>query len=413
MAAIYEGDAGPSRADMMEAELHHQTVRLLDERARIHTDHHFLQHFAQAAEHSLLEQRNEAEANTQALNNCAASNQQVEEQLRRVEWEIANAQAKLRSERQTEANIKASVAELQRSTASRTAQLRDVMATEERGYIEVSKRAASCRQVLEATRRELVEKTREAQKEQRRAEEAEAALEQVHQQTREREELVQKVLQETLKRLEADFARERAEHDAVVHSMSRRQESQAPKQSQAPANTAIFEDMTDKAPPPLRSSPSAPLYVRSDAAEKAYNAAVDGVADATSAMETSSMGFLQGVRNGLGLQTAAPSVMPNVSTTPFGTDPAGLPVEESALEMQVADLRKRQEALEALWADGAWKQRGTLVEDHIASLASRAARSPPAADLADASAAATGAATGAKGAGSLPRPLVANGLLYV
>merc|ERR1712216_327860 len=61
----------------------------------------------------------------------------------------------------------------------------------------------------------------------------------------------------------------------------------------------------------------------------------------------------------------------------------------SALEQQVADLRKRQAALEAIWADKAWKHRSTVVEDHIAALAARATRSAPAEDTADAEAVTT------------------------
>lgn len=147
-------------------------------------------------------------------------------------------------------------------------------------------------------------------------------------------------------------------------------------------------------------SSSPPADVRPTSVERDRATVEEGAGRLAATMESAYTCFLADIRQDLGLPTAAP------------VGPDGRP----ALEAQLADLRKRQEALEALWADESWKHRGKLVDQHVASLATGVASSTAdAAGIASYIAAAKEAAgtEGAPRVGRLPRPLVSQGLLYV
>merc|ERR1712195_365375 len=100
-------------------------------------------------------------------------------------------------------------------------------------------------------------------------------------------------------------------------------------------------------------------------------------------------GFLTDVRNDLGLSQTFEQVVANaaiylqvisplesaIGITPLCGGSRYMREEvvatPSALEVQVNDLRKQQEALEAIWKDKSWKYQGVIVQNHIAALAAR------------------------------------------
>jgi len=435
MAHGLEGEEGLSRAMCVEAELEQKTRYLLESRARMNQDHGFLQHYAQAAQLSAVEQYREAEATDQALNNFVSANYQAQQELRQVQQDCAREVANLRANQEAQARVSASIVQMRRSAAGEINRIQSLVASEEHVNRTVGQKSEMLRRVLQTTKLELETASGEAQKQRRRADEAEAALEGVHRETREREALVQRVLQETLKRLEADFTRERVDHDAHDSRIMKRLEQNPKLAKQAgvcttAASSAVLESKA--AGPRLRASPSAPAYERSSAAQEAHNDAVDKVAAANTALGAANTGFLTDVRNDLGLsqtfeQVVAPVEFRNlqvisplesaIGITPLCGGSRDIREEvvatPSALEVQVNDLRKQQEALEAIWKDKSWKHQGVLVQNHIAALA---ARSSVAVDTADAEVAAARASMAegtAPRPGSLPRPLVSNGLLYV
>jgi len=412
--AAFDGESTPTRATRVEAELQQRTVRLLENRARIQIDHNFLQHFAQSAQNSAAEQRYTADATTQALNNYVAAHRTAQEQLAQMRLDLTSTQTKWRANREAETRAASAIQHLQRYAANEIGRLRGAEASDQQRHFQALESVPVLGKCVDAARRAFEDATREAQKQKRKAEEAEAALALVRVTTSEREILVQTVLHDTLKRLEADFARERAEHDALEHRTMRR----APVSKGVNSNQDELLQRED-----INHDSAAPLPT---AAEEAYKAAVSGVAAATAASTTANTGLSADMQKSFGLASAIAQADSYLLLAQSGhaelrsEAAARAPAEEavpSALEVQVAELRRRQEGLEAVWADRSRKHQSALVGNHIAALASRAARTVPAADVVDVDVAVAATKLGTEGAlpriGGLPRPLVANGLLYV
>jgi len=414
-----QDDDEPSRAAIMEAELRNRLDTMVEERARAFHDRDFLQHFAEAARLSAQEQLVEASTASQALQKADYADNQAREELRRARQEWENGEARLRMNKEAEARAAANLQQLQRYTASEVNRFQNLIAAEEHARkTATAQKVASLQDALEAAKSELAIERGAWMEQKRIADETHAALVKVRSQSEEREALLQDVLRETLARLEADFARERAAHDALIHRTTRR--LKPAKSEEEPAVTGAASSQEPKAAPGLRSSPSDPVFVRSTAAQEAYDAAIKGVAAAAAAMNAADAGFIE--------ETLASSSEPAVPSNahvwedfskPISSENVSPLVEhrQTVLEQEVAQLRKKQEAFEAIWKKKAQKHRGDLIEDHIAALAARAARTPASADVAHATSSPYINADSAEGAAARisrrARPIAVNGLLYV
>lgn len=351
----YEGPIGAH----MEAELHHRTVELLENRARCQKDHSFLQHYARAAQLSAVEQHSRGEATTQALNLSVSASWQAREQLQITRQDWSQEKANIQAIRQTNATVGAAIIDVRRHADTEVARLQNLIASEEDLFRTVNKQTEDIRIALQAARSKLWTASIDAQKQRRLSEEAQKDLVQVRADTRQREELVQHVLLTTLQRLEADFARERADHDAHEHRATRRHVLESG-----------LSSLKQEQPRQLEGGEQASLQQAA-----ALQQTADMLAGASSTSVTADLGFLADVRRDLGLpssQQVLPAFSDNNDCAP------------SALELQVAHLRRRQEALEAIWSDKSWTHKGTLVKDHIAALAARSVEATAAAaDRAD------------------------------
>jgi hypothetical protein len=344
--------ARPSECNVLQE----RTTELLENRARLHCDLNFLQHFAQVAQQSAIEQRTNAKITTEALNNNVGYGCRSRQQLWMLRQEWLSAQADVLSARDAEAAISSSTSQLKRQAADEIGRLRSLIVAEDKLKQTASQEAQAFRRAVEAAKGELESVAREAQKQKEWSERAEAALEQVHAEAHQRETLLQEVLQQTLRRLEADFARERAAHDACEYRFMARE----------------FANNTSTS-------------------VQAYDSSINraAAASASSRSASASTDLLADVRQDLGL----PEVILQDTSGKVSRDV--VEVAPSPLEAEVTKLRRSQEALEEIWADKAWKHRGILVQNHIAALAERAGGTP----LANAASAEASAASSERGLG--------------
>jgi hypothetical protein len=371
MAARLERDVGITPEDELERE----TKYLLAERARSHEDRNFLQLFATAAHQNAVQHRYDADTLSQELNQEIAGNMQLHESFRLAKLETGNLWAASRANAVACSNLAARRMQSQSKSETELARLHGILQNETRAYMQAVQQSRWTTQALHAARAEVADQVQHMQAQKKQTDELLTTLEKIRFEGSVREHSVQQFLKETLRRLEADLARQRADYDA--------QEVVLQKQINHAPNASTFS------PPSLATA----------SAVQASSTAVPAGTLTSSPSAVPTGDFLTSIRGDLGLSTP---------------DRSSGEAEPTALERQVAELRRRQASLESLWDDRSLKSQSALIGEHIAALASRA---PERQNLGSSSICKpnvlASSHTHADPLQNTLRPQAANGLLYV
>merc|ERR1711924_513855 len=127
--------------------------------------------------------------------------------------ELGNVQAANRAHVAAKADLERRWMQLQRNTDTELARLHGIFENEARGHQQAAHQSARLTQALQLVRGELAEQSRQTQFQEKIADDNQAVVDQLRHEASMREVSVQFVLDETLRRLQADHARQRRADD--------------------------------------------------------------------------------------------------------------------------------------------------------------------------------------------------------
>lgn len=203
----------------IEAGLTQQTRQMVDARLRLKEDNCFLRHYASVAEAGAAEQMAQAQEVSQAVGAQASTQMRLQEELRELRTKLAMENAALQGSRDVQRGVAIALASLQQRAGADLGALRGRLALEANALREAAYRSASLRQAVAAARSEVLTVESCVHSRKRQAEDAEAALAKVRAEGATREDVVQSALRDTLARLEADFAKDRARQENHLMAM--------------------------------------------------------------------------------------------------------------------------------------------------------------------------------------------------
>eukprot|EP00927_Polykrikos_kofoidii_P029031 TRINITY_DN25172_c0_g1_i1.p1 TRINITY_DN25172_c0_g1~~TRINITY_DN25172_c0_g1_i1.p1 ORF type:complete len:493 (+),score=105.31 TRINITY_DN25172_c0_g1_i1:35-1480(+) len=202
----------PTGDEQYEVVLQNQTYQMLDLRSRMHSDREFLTHYLKAAQQSAHERGTAANTMNQAAISELHARQQLGEELRAVQLELAIQSTAVRNSQGIGRQREAALNQLTNEFRIHIERHRELLVSQERSIRDLAASNVERQRQVATARQEALEEARVARLCLVHCEHAEAAHLQARTEVAERNELAAVAVEQALGKIEKDHAKERSVH---------------------------------------------------------------------------------------------------------------------------------------------------------------------------------------------------------